>query len=226
MTVATLPTQITLYTFVRSRRVGSGRGVCGVARLARGINHGPRRAPCIRSLAEPTRLARNTQTGSYAQHPIYGQVRDELQGGQKETHWMWFIFPQIKGLGSSPTAFVRRVEPFAPLTLSHPASLRSGPDSCPGVRNSVAHPCARSTTVAQRRDSGPPPGFLARMGLRIRRYVLVARVLGRSIEDIFGYPDQEISFLDDLVCEGLRWRRNVCCSAEEILPRKVGSQDP
>jgi uncharacterized protein (DUF1810 family) len=27
------------------------------------------------------------------------------------------------------------------------------------------------------------------MGLRIRRYVLVARVLGRSIEDIFGYPD-------------------------------------
>jgi hypothetical protein len=176
MTVATLPTQITLYTFVRSRRVGSGRGVCGVARLARGINHGPRRAPCIRSLAEPTRLARNTQTGSYAQHPIYGQVRDELQGGQKETHWMWFIFPQIKGLGSSSTAFVRRVEPFAPLTLSHPASLRSGPDSCPGVRNSVAHPCARSTTVAQRRDSGPPPGFLARMVLRIRRYVLVARV--------------------------------------------------
>ena len=37
---------------VRSRRVGSGRGVCGVARLARGIDHGLRRAPCIRSLAE------------------------------------------------------------------------------------------------------------------------------------------------------------------------------
>ena len=49
---------------VRSQGVGSGRGVCGVARLARGINHGLRRAPCIRSLAEPTRLTRNTQTGS------------------------------------------------------------------------------------------------------------------------------------------------------------------
>ena len=49
---------------VRSRRVGAGRGVCGVARLARGINHGLRRAPCIRSLAEPTRLTLNTQTGS------------------------------------------------------------------------------------------------------------------------------------------------------------------
>ncbi len=49
---------------VRSRRVGSGRGVCGVARLARGINHGLRRTPGIRSLAEPTRLTWNTQTGS------------------------------------------------------------------------------------------------------------------------------------------------------------------
>jgi uncharacterized protein (DUF1810 family) len=46
----------------------------------------------------------NLQRFIDAQHPIYGQVRDELQAGQKETHWMWFIFPQIKGLGSSPTA--------------------------------------------------------------------------------------------------------------------------
>src|SRR5882724_2565657 len=49
---------------VRSRRVGSERGVFGVARLVRGAHHGPRRAPCIRSLAEPTRLTWNTQTGS------------------------------------------------------------------------------------------------------------------------------------------------------------------
>jgi hypothetical protein len=49
---------------VRSRRVGSGRGVCGVARLARGINHGLRRAPGIRSLAEPTQLTRSIRTGS------------------------------------------------------------------------------------------------------------------------------------------------------------------
>jgi hypothetical protein len=48
----------------RSRRVGSARGVCGVARLAGAINHGLHRTPCIRLLAEPTRLARNAQTGS------------------------------------------------------------------------------------------------------------------------------------------------------------------
>jgi hypothetical protein len=49
---------------VRSRRVGSGRGVCGIARLGRGAHHGLRRAPCIRSLALPTRLTGNNPAGS------------------------------------------------------------------------------------------------------------------------------------------------------------------
>ena len=39
-----------------------------------------------------------------AQERIYGTVLAELKGGQKRTHWMWFIFPQIDGLGHSPTA--------------------------------------------------------------------------------------------------------------------------
>jgi uncharacterized protein (DUF1810 family) len=33
----------------------------------------------------------NLQRFIDAQHPIYGQVRDELRGSQKESHWMWFI---------------------------------------------------------------------------------------------------------------------------------------
>src|ERR1700737_1288806 len=48
----------------RSRGVGRERGVGGVARLVRGPRHGRRHAPCIRSLSLPTRLTRNTQTGS------------------------------------------------------------------------------------------------------------------------------------------------------------------
>lgn len=34
----------------------------------------------------------------------YGQALAELQLGRKTGHWMWFIFPQIAGLGSSPTS--------------------------------------------------------------------------------------------------------------------------
>ena len=36
-----------------------------------------------------------------AQNAVYSQVIAELTQGNKQTHWMWFIFPQIKGLGRS-----------------------------------------------------------------------------------------------------------------------------
>jgi uncharacterized protein (DUF1810 family) len=39
-----------------------------------------------------------------AQRPIFEQVRSELRSGRKTTHWMWFVFPQIKGLGHSAMA--------------------------------------------------------------------------------------------------------------------------
>lgn len=39
-----------------------------------------------------------------AQDAVYEAVLSELRSGQKRTHWMWFIFPQIAGLGLSPTA--------------------------------------------------------------------------------------------------------------------------
>jgi len=38
------------------------------------------------------------------QEGIYGRVLAELKSGRKRTHWMWFIFPQIEGLGHSPTS--------------------------------------------------------------------------------------------------------------------------
>ena len=39
-----------------------------------------------------------------AQEPVYREVLEELRAGKKRSHWIWFIFPQIAGLGSSPTA--------------------------------------------------------------------------------------------------------------------------
>ena len=39
-----------------------------------------------------------------AQNAIYPSVIKELTQGKKRTHWMWFIFPQIKGLGYSSMA--------------------------------------------------------------------------------------------------------------------------
>lgn len=39
-----------------------------------------------------------------AQAPVFDTVVDELNAGQKRGHWMWFIFPQLRGLGRSSMA--------------------------------------------------------------------------------------------------------------------------
>lgn len=39
-----------------------------------------------------------------AQEGVYDRALVEIKSGQKRTHWMWYIFPQIDGLGYSPTA--------------------------------------------------------------------------------------------------------------------------
>jgi len=39
-----------------------------------------------------------------AQKGVWEDALSELEGGRKQTHWMWFIFPQLAGLGSSATA--------------------------------------------------------------------------------------------------------------------------
>lgn len=40
-----------------------------------------------------------------AQEGVYGRAFDEIRRGRKTSHWMWFMFPQLRGLGSSPTAW-------------------------------------------------------------------------------------------------------------------------
>ena len=39
-----------------------------------------------------------------AQHPVYAQVCAELDAGAKTSHWMWYVFPQLRALGRSATA--------------------------------------------------------------------------------------------------------------------------
>ena len=57
-----------------------------------------------------------------AQGPIYEIVLAELRSGHKRTHWMWFIFPQIEGLGQSPTSkyYAIKDEEEARHYLNHP----------------------------------------------------------------------------------------------------------
>jgi len=58
----------------------------------------------------------------FAQEDVYDMALSELRRGRKETHWMWFIFPQIAGLGHSAMArryAIRDIEE-ARAYLEHP----------------------------------------------------------------------------------------------------------
>ena len=52
------------------------------------------------SQSDPFDLARFVE----AQAPLVEQVRSELRTGRKRGHWMWFVFPQMRGLGFSETS--------------------------------------------------------------------------------------------------------------------------
>src|SRR5215471_18122638 len=64
----------------------------------------------------------NLQRFITAQAEDYQCALRELQAGQKESHWIWYIFPQVAGLGHSPTAqeYAIRSRDEATAYLAHP----------------------------------------------------------------------------------------------------------
>lgn len=78
--------------------------------------------------ADPYRLRRFTD----AQQPVRDAVHDELRRGQKRSHWMWFFFPQIQGLGHSAIA-----REFALESLDEARAYIAHPVLGPGLRDAT-----------------------------------------------------------------------------------------
>jgi uncharacterized protein (DUF1810 family) len=79
-----------------------------------------------------------------AQAPVYAQVCAELRAGRKTTHWMWFVFPQIGGLGASAMSRLYAIgsRDEAHAYLVHPllgARLRECTALTLGVEGRTAH---------------------------------------------------------------------------------------
>ena len=64
----------------------------------------------------------NLQRFVDAQNPVYDKVCSELRDGRKKSHWMWFISPQVEGLGSSQMA-----RKFAISSLAEAAAYLADP---------------------------------------------------------------------------------------------------
>jgi uncharacterized protein (DUF1810 family) len=79
-----------------------------------------------------------------AQAGVIDRVLDELRAGRKQSHWMWFIFPQLAGLGRSPTAVHYAIASLdeARAYLAHPvlgARLRACTELVFDVEGKSAH---------------------------------------------------------------------------------------
>ncbi|MFC4169744.1 DUF1810 domain-containing protein [Teichococcus aestuarii] len=85
-------------------------------------------------MADPFDLDRFVQ----AQAPVIDQVRRELAAGQKRSHWMWFVFPQLRGLGHSGMAQRYGIASLAEARayLAHPV-LGSRLRDCAALMNAV-----------------------------------------------------------------------------------------
>ena len=99
---------------------------------------------------EPATDPYNLQRFVNAQESTFDVARAELIAGEKRSHWMWFIFPQIKGLGSSPPA-----QRFAISNLEEGAAY-------------LEHTA---------------------LGRRLEECTVIVNGLDRSVQDVFGYPD-------------------------------------
>ena len=79
-----------------------------------------------------------------AQQPVMDDVRAELAAGRKRTHWMWFVFPQLRGLGHSAMARHYGIASCdeAAAYLAHPvlgARLRESVELVLAVQDRTAH---------------------------------------------------------------------------------------
>lgn len=72
-----------------------------------------------------------------AQAPVYDQALTELAAGQKQSHWMWFIFPQIAGLGQSAMSHTYAIQSLdeARAYLAHPVLGARLRECCQAVMN-------------------------------------------------------------------------------------------
>jgi uncharacterized protein (DUF1810 family) len=79
-----------------------------------------------------------------AQTGIFDTALSELEAGRKQSHWMWFIFPQMRGLGISPTAYKYGIVSLeeAKAYLAHPVlgeRLRRCTEAVLGVKGLSLH---------------------------------------------------------------------------------------
>ena len=120
-----------------------------------------------------------------AQDSVFDTALEELRAGHKQSHWMWFIFPQIAGLGRSPTAqyYAIRSMHEARAYLAHPLlgdRLRSAVET-------VVSAAERRTPV---QILGDVDAIKLRSSLTLFEAASGDPVFADALDRLFGSPDE------------------------------------
>jgi len=121
-----------------------------------------------------------------AQASVFADVIAELAAGLKQSHWMWFIFPQVRGLGSSPLAhrygIASRAE--AQAYVEHPL-LGARLEECTGLM-------LRARATSARAILGSPDDLKFRSSMTLFATVARHKPCFQQALDLFfgGQPDE------------------------------------
>lgn len=122
-----------------------------------------------------------------AQAPVYETVLAELRAGQKRSHWMWFVFPQLEALGRSPTAKFYGIADLdeARAYLAHPVLGRRLLD-CTGLVNAIAGKTAHAIF-------GTPDDLKFRSSVTLFRHAGGGQVFADALAKYYGGVDDELT---------------------------------
>jgi uncharacterized protein (DUF1810 family) len=126
-----------------------------------------------------------------AQEPVYAQVLAELRQGRKTSHWMWFIFPQITGLGQSPMSVT-----FAIQSIDEARAYLAHPSLGPRLRE-----CANAVLAVKDRTAekvfGPIDAKKLRSSMTLFHRAAPGEPLFRQVLDAWfrGMPDDKTDVL-------------------------------
>jgi uncharacterized protein (DUF1810 family) len=121
-----------------------------------------------------------------AQDGLFETALEELRAGRKQSHWMWFVFPQLAGLGHSPTA-----QYYAIASLDEARAYLAHPLLGPRLRQSVEAILPWAGTRTPEQIFGPVDAMKLRSSLTLFDMAAPLGLFARALDALFASePDQ------------------------------------
>ena len=132
-------------------------------------------------MADPHNLQRFID----AQDGVYEIALAELRAGSKQSHWMWFIFPQLAGLGHSPTA-----QYFGIASIEEARAYLEHPLLGTRLRESVEALLSHAGKRTAEQVLGPVDAMKLRSSLTLFDRISPGDIFAGALDSYYAGPDQ------------------------------------